>query len=169
MAVGKWDGKEENYLPSAVEEEFSKTCIPVGISWDRAGTVHQPFPAEVSKIMSLRLPVWVGWNNSCSAMVFNIVYVVFLMYAHKKPDNFEQGHPSSLSNWCILLGPTVFRVKIWQILHENLVNSSDHRGKTDEIPVFTAAAQVKFRDLIKSFIDKSNTWYELMNSLFFIN
>ena len=40
----------------------------------------------------------------------------------------------------------------------NLVNSAAHHGNTDEIPCITAATQVKFRGLIKSWLDKSNTW-----------
>jgi len=39
--------------------------------------------------------------------------------------------------------------------------TATHRGSTDEIPRFIAATQVKFRSLIKSWIDKSNTCYEL--------
>jgi len=37
-------------------------------------------------------------------------------------------------------------------------NSAVHHGNTDEIPCITAATQVKFRGLIKSWLDKSNTW-----------
>jgi len=55
-----------------------------------------------------------------------------------------------------------------------------HHGNTDEIPWLTTAntgaiprltvaTQVKFRGLIKSGIDKSNTGYELMNPSLSIN
>jgi len=39
----------------------------------------------------------------------------------------------------------------------NLVNSAAHRGITREIPRLTAATQVKFRGIIKSWINKWNT------------
>jgi len=44
----------------------------------------------------------------------------------------------------------------------NLVNSAVHRGKADEIPRLTADTQLHFRGLIKSWISRSNTCYELM-------
>jgi len=51
----------------------------------------------------------------------------------------------------------------------NLVNSVAHRGKADEILQLTTDTQLNFRDLIKSWIDRSNTCYELMNPSLFIH
>ena len=39
----------------------------------------------------------------------------------------------------------------------NLVNSTAHRGKADEIPRLTADTQLNFRGLIKSWINRSNS------------
>ena len=52
---------------------------------------------------------------------------------------------------------------------ENFVNSAAYRGKADEIPRLTAATQLNFRGLIKSWINRSNTCYELMNPSLFIH
>ena len=51
----------------------------------------------------------------------------------------------------------------------NLVNSAAHCGKVDEIPRLTADAQLNYRGLIKSWINRSNTCYELMNPSLFIH
>ena len=51
----------------------------------------------------------------------------------------------------------------------NMVNSAAHRGRADEIPRLTAVTQLNFRGLIKSWISRSNTCYDLMNCSLFIH
>jgi len=62
------------------------------------------------------------------------------------------------------VGPTVFFRGNWQI-------PRFHHGKADEIPQLTAGTQLKFRGLIKSWINRSNACYEyeLMNPSLFIH
>ena len=51
----------------------------------------------------------------------------------------------------------------------NLVSSAAYRGKADKVPRLTANTQLNFRGLIKSWINRSNTCYELMNPSLFIH